>query len=92
MQTKKKRIFFILLFILTFNYTGNIFGFFTSRVERTIKKYKKRWILKYNPEIITYDSALETLYTPTKISQFSQDRLSEAFIKYDRQLANGFSR
>jgi hypothetical protein len=85
-KTKKSRFLWIFLFAATFRYSGNVFGFFTSRWERTLRKLKKRWIYKYNPYIITYQSAIDTVYEPTKISQFSTERLSEAFLKVDRQL------
>ena len=41
---KKRRFLYILLIYLAFNYAGGVFGFFTSRFERSYRKYKKRWI------------------------------------------------
>lgn len=89
---KKRRFFYLLLIYLTFQYASGVFGFFTARVERSYRKYKKRWIQKYNPHIITYTTALETAYEPEKLSHYSTERLSEAFIKVDRMLKHGVSR
>lgn len=46
LKTKKKRFFYIFLFILAFNWLGNIVGFFLARAERSARKYKKQWIMK----------------------------------------------
>jgi hypothetical protein len=59
-STKKRRFLYILLFVLTFNYSANFIGFFTARAERSLKKFRKNWILKKNPSIMTYQSALDT--------------------------------
>ena len=52
-----------------FNYWGNLLGLGTSKVERSFKKYKKRWIFRNNPHLIVYDTAIETTFQPTKISR-----------------------
>ncbi len=63
-----------------------------ARFERTAKKHKKQWIMKRYPHVITYQSALDTLYEPDHISVTSTDRLGEAFLTTDRQLRDGFSK
>lgn len=87
-----KRFAFVGLFFMVFNYFANFTGFFTARIERSFRKYKKQHILKKHPKLITYESALETQYKSTKLSQQSFDRLAEAFLKLDRQLKTGMSR
>ena len=91
-RTKRRRFLYIFLFALSFNYIGNVFGFIFARLERSARKYKKDWILKYNPNIMSYQSALDTTYEPIKLSQDSTDKLSEAFLKTDRLLKEGVSR
>ena len=63
-----------------------------ARVERFGKKYKLRWITKYNPSCVAYTTALEANWEPTKLSRTSTDSLSEAFVKLDRELEWGMSR
>jgi hypothetical protein len=92
MSTKRKRFFYLFLFFLTFNLTGNMAGFITARLERSARKYKKQWIFKRNPLLMTYQSAIDTLYEPKAITTISTERLSEAFLKYDRVLKDGMSR
>ena len=68
LKTKKKRFFCIFLFVVAFNFIGNVFGFTLSRLERFFRKAKKNWIMKKNPNIITYQSAVDTLYQPQMLS------------------------
>lgn len=70
------RIFVILSLGALFNYWGNLMGIASSKVERTFKKYKRRWIYRYNRAAMTYPTALETLYEPMKLSRQSTDKLS----------------
>jgi len=56
----KFRFFFLASLVALFNYWGNLLGICSSRIERVFKKYKKRWIYKYNRSALTYESALET--------------------------------
>ena len=88
----KLRIFIICSLVALFNYWGNLLGLASSRIERVFKKYKKRWIYKYNRTAMTYATALETRYEPTKLSRPSTDRLSALFVKIDRELEYGLSR
>ena len=80
------------MLLVTFNFTGNLLGFSMARIERSLKKYKKQWILKKNPKIMSYQTAIDTLYEPKTISSYNTDKLSESFIKYDRLLKYGFTR
>ncbi len=41
---------------------------------------------------MTYQSAVDTLYEPKAITTVSTERVSEAFLKYDRMLKDGMSR
>ena len=92
MSTKRRRFMYLFLLFLTFNLTGNFFGFLAARLERTARKYKKQWIFGKNPLILTYQSAVDTLYEPKGLTQSSTDRVTEAFLKYDRVLTDGMSR
>lgn len=92
MTTKRRRFMYLFLFFLSFNLIGNFFGFLAARAERTARKYKKQWIFSKNPLILTYQSAVDTLYEPKGITQGSTERVSEAFLKYDRVLRDGMSR
>eukprot|EP00347_Sterkiella_histriomuscorum_P002333 403368555 len=87
-----RRFAYLGLFVLAFNYLANFFGFVFARWERSARKYKKQYIAKKMPTVMGYQSAFDTLYQVQNLSQQSTDRLSEAFIKADRQLKNGFSR
>lgn len=92
LQTKRKRFVYGFLFLLAFNLIGNFFGFFTARMERSARKYKKQWIFSKNPSLLTYPTAVDTLYEPQGISQLSTEKVSEAFLKHDRALKDGMSR
>lgn len=92
MRTKRRRFFFIFLFVLAFNVIGNVAGFSIARLERSARKYKKQYIMSSNPAILSYPSAIDTLYEPMKLSQVSTERLGDAFLRYDRFLKDGFSR
>ena len=52
------RLFFAATIYAAFQYWGNIFAMAMGRLERVYKKYKKRWIIKYNPQCMVYESAL----------------------------------
>jgi hypothetical protein len=67
-------------------------GFITARLERSARKYKKQWIFNKNPLLMTYQSAVDTLYEPKAMTTTSTDKLSEAFLRYDRILKDGMSR
>jgi hypothetical protein len=86
------RILFMGLFVYMFNIWGNAFGFVTARFERSYRKYKKRWITRYNPSCITYTTAIDTTWQPKRLARQSTERLSELFVKLDRELEHGMSR
>ncbi len=41
---------------------------------------------------MTYATAIETRYEPSRMSRVSTEKLSQLFVKLDRELENGFSR
>lgn len=90
--SKRKRFLYAFLFFISFNLIGNIFGFIIARAERSIRKYKKQWIFNKNSSLLTYPSAVDTLYEPQTISSPSTEKISESFLKYDRLLKDGMSR
>jgi len=88
----KWKLFFFGLFASAFNYWGNGLGFITARMERSYRKYKKRWIIRYNPQCITYTTALDTMWEPKKLSRTTTEKLSELFVQIDKEMEYGFSR
>ena len=88
----KFRIFVFVTLGSLFSYWGNLLGLATSKLERVFKKYKRRWIFKYNRPAMTYQTTLETRYEPERLSRASTEKLSQLFIKLDRELEYGFSR
>jgi hypothetical protein len=92
LKTKRRRFLYLFLAYLFFNFIGNFFGFVAARFERSTRKFKRQWILSKNPAIMSYSSAVDTLYEPKKLSQQSFDKVCEAFLKVDRLLKDGFSR
>lgn len=89
----KFRIFVLVTLGTLGTYWGNLLGMAGDRITRFGKKYKKRWIYKYNRPALTYPTALETRYEPAKLSRASTDKLSQLFLKIDREMEeNGFSR
>ena len=66
-RAKAKLLFAFSLYFL-FSYWGNFLGLSCSRVERSYKKYKKRWVERNNPAALTYASATETMYKPKVLS------------------------
>ena len=59
----------IAAFILSFNYTGNLAGMMMAMVERNYKKWKLNQLIKRDPEVICYQSAIDTQYVPKKLSE-----------------------
>ena len=58
---KKRRFFYVFLLFMTFHYWSRVSMWVSARIERTSKKYRKRWIYRFQPTIIVYPTALETL-------------------------------
>ena len=94
MFTWKRKWRFFWLFVICYMWTawGNGLGSIFAKFERMFKKYKIRWISRYNPDVIAFTTARETQWEPEKMSRQSTDRLSEAFVRIDRELPHGFSR
>ena len=86
------RIFVLCSIGALFYYWGNLLGMASGRLTRVYKKYKRRWIYRFNRPAFTNISALETLYVPEKLSRESTDKLSALFVKLDSELDLGFSR
>lgn len=76
----------------TFTYWANPLGFLAAKTERTFKRYKRRLILHYFPVCMTYQTAIETTWEPTKLSRVSTERLGEMFVRLDRDLPHGVTR
>ena len=76
----KYRFLFVACLGLGFAMWGNMLGFVCAKIERVFKKHKKRWIFRNNLKEMTYETALETLYEPTKLSRPSTEKLSQLFI------------
>ena len=55
-------------------------------------KYRKRWITRYNPNSITYQTAIDTHYKPPHLSPLLVEELTAMFMKLDRELDCGCSR
>jgi hypothetical protein len=90
--TKKRRIFYLIMLSYLYYKWTNISNFFSSRTERLVNKYKRRWIQRYNPQAIIYITPKDFDYVPAKLSKQSADRLGQVYVQGDRQLKNGFSR
>ena len=92
MRTKKRRFFLLFMFFVAFNFIGNAVGFFLARLERSGRKQKKNLIFSKNPTLLSYPTAIDTLYEPSKLSTQSFEKLGDAFLRLDRQLKDGMSR
>ena len=89
---KKWRFVVIALATYTFTYWANGVGFISSKLERTFKRYKRRFITRIAPNCMAYQTALDNNWEPSKLSRVSTEKLSEMFIKLDRELPHGVSR
>ena len=56
-RNKRRTFLYGFLFLLAFNLIGNVSGFFLARAERSARKYKRQWIMKRYPNVMTYPSA-----------------------------------
>lgn len=86
------RIFLLCSLGSLFYYWGNLLGMATSKIEKVKKKYKRRWIYKYNRPAMAYTTALDTRFVPEKLSSESIDKLSALFVRLDGELDLGYSR
>ena len=89
---KKWRFVFIGLATWSFTYWANGLGFVSSKLERTFKRYKRSLITRYAPTCMTYQTALDNSWEPSKLSRVSTEKLSDMFVKLDRELKHGVSR
>ena len=56
-KTKKRRLLYIFLFALTFNFTGNFAGMIMAQVERKFKKKKREYLINNYPDVMVTQSA-----------------------------------
>jgi hypothetical protein len=89
---KKWRFVCIGLATWSFTYWANGVGFASSKLERTFKRYKRSLLTKYVPTCMAYQTALENTWEPKKLSRVSTEKLSDVFVKLDRELKHGVSR
>ena len=47
LTTKRKRLMMVLAFVLAFNYLGNVTGLILGSIERSFKKFKMSFLMKY---------------------------------------------
>ena len=66
---KKGRFIVLGLIFAGYQYWGSPLAMFGAWVERTYKKYKKRWIYRYNPHCVAYQTAMDTIWEPEKLSR-----------------------
>lgn len=76
LTTKKKRLLMILAAIISFNFTGNMIGLVMAKIERKYKSYKFQKILQMCPEVVMYQTAIDTSYNVTGLSTQSTNNLS----------------
>ncbi len=91
-RTKRRRFLLLFLFFLFFNPIANVMGFILARLERSGRKYKRRWIQSKFPNVMHAQTALDTNYEATKITSQSQERVCEVMLRADRQLKEGVTR
>ena len=90
---KKRRFFYMFLMYMFYKYYERVWNWMKNKRIRTINKYKRRWLSRYNPEAITYQTAIDAAYyLPSKLNAGDADRLGQEFIRVERQLKYGFSR
>ena len=76
-----------------YRYHERMGNFFRRKRAQYINKFKRRWINKYNPDAVTYQTALDAAYyRPAHMGSEEAEKIGEAFVKVDRDLSNGFSR
>ena len=62
-----------------------------AMVERNFKKTKKDFVQKKFPGVASYQTAIDTQYTPKNLSTEATDILSQKFVELDRHLKDGFT-
>lgn len=91
-MTKKRRFFYVAFLYALYYYYPRLSRWIADRKVRTINKYKKRWIARYNPDAILYSTPDDFNYKSAILTPENQDRLAETFLAGERKLKNGFSR
>jgi hypothetical protein len=59
---KKRRFFYMFLAYMYYKYHERVGNYFAKKRAQTKNKYKRRWINRFNPEAITYQTALDAAY------------------------------
>jgi hypothetical protein len=50
----KRRFFYMFLMFLAYRYGERVKNYFINKRIKTINKYKRRWLSRYNPEAATF--------------------------------------
>ena len=50
----KRRFFYIFLMCLVYRYGERVKNYFINKRIKTINKYKRRWLTRFNPEAATF--------------------------------------
>lgn len=59
---KKRRFFYMFLMFLLYRYGEKTLNWIKRYRVRTVNKYKRRWIGRYSPQQVFYQSAIEAAY------------------------------
>jgi len=54
----KRRFFYIFFLYLVYKYGGRVKKWLSEYRVKKINKYKRRWLSRYNPEAVTYQTAI----------------------------------
>ena len=65
---KKRRFFYMFMAGLLYHYHERMIKWFRNRKERVINKYKRRFITRYNPWAITYQTVNDASQQSEKFS------------------------
>lgn len=61
---------------LVYRYGERTWNWMKNKRIRTINKYKRRWLTRFNPEAATYATAIEASYVkPERLNQEQADKL-----------------
>jgi hypothetical protein len=90
---KKRRFFYMFLIYMWYRYGERVRNWLKNKRIRTINKYKRRWLARFTPQAVFYQTAIEAAYVkPEKLTREQADRLGAMFIEADRRLSHGCSR
>ena len=62
---KKRRFFYMFMMYMVYRYGEKTYNWMRNKRLRYINKYKRRWLARYNPETVTYQTALDASYIQT---------------------------